>query len=101
MANQAEMVPEILQTWLGWWRDLAMITWGNIGSNGSIQITNIDHLSWLQQMAEKYSGLDTTESLKQTEKSMWALAHNANARLVLENLFLKYPPAPHAAEFLG
>jgi DNA polymerase-3 subunit delta' len=93
LARQPEMLPDILQSWLSWWRDLAILTWRSAGSNGHSQITNIDQLVWLQQLAGTYAPSEITSSLKRTEKSLWALEHNANARLVLENLFLKYPSA--------
>jgi DNA polymerase-3 subunit delta' len=93
LARQPEMLPDILQSWLSWWRDLAILTWRSAGSNGHSQITNIDQLAWLQQLAGIYAPPEITSSLKRTEKSLWALEHNANARLVLENLFLKYPSA--------
>lgn len=93
LARRPEILPDLLQTWLSWWRDLALLKWGAVGSNGHSQLTNVDQLARLQQSAEVYLARDTTASLKRTEKSLWALERNANARLVLENLFLKYPPA--------
>jgi DNA polymerase-3 subunit delta' len=92
LARQPELLPEILQTWLSWWRDLAILTWRSGEHNGHNQITNIDDIAWLQEAAGIYSAPETTAGLKRTEKSLWALERNANARLVLENLFLKYPP---------
>jgi DNA polymerase-3 subunit delta' len=97
LARQPDILPEILQTWLSWWRDVALLHWPDAGKNGNSQLTNIDYLSWLQAVCKVYPASDTTTSLKQTEKSLWALERNANARLVLENLFLKYPLVPHAA----
>ncbi|MFZ0545961.1 MAG: DNA polymerase III subunit delta' [Candidatus Promineifilaceae bacterium] len=93
LARQPENLPDVLQTWLSWWRDLVILNWGSAGTRGHTQITNVDHLAWLQNSASAYTAPDTTSSLKRTEKSLWDLEHNANARLVLENLFLKYPPA--------
>jgi DNA polymerase-3 subunit delta' len=101
MARQPEMLPEILQTWLTWWRDLAILSWRGASDNGRSQITNIDRLARLEQMAGVFSARETTTSLKRTEKSIWALERNANARLVMENLFLIYPPARHAVESRG
>lgn len=97
LARSPENLPELLQSWLSWWRDLAILTWRG-GGNGQGQLTNIDHLAWLQNLAGVYSILKTKTSLRQTEKSLWALEHNANTRLVLEILFLNYPPAHHVSE---
>jgi DNA polymerase-3 subunit delta' len=97
LARDPEMLPEILQSWLNCWRDIALLNWSGTSQNGRSQLTNIDQLSWLQQIARQYSGAEITNSLKQTEKSLWALERNANARLVLENLFLSYPLVPLAA----
>ena len=93
LARQPEALPDILQTWLSWWRDLALLHWPNAAGNGHSQLTNVDYLAWLKKLALEYPATDTTAGLKRTEKSLWALEHNANARLVLENLFLKYPPS--------
>lgn len=98
LARSPENLPGLLQSWLSWWRDLAILTWRSSVGNGQGQLTNVDHLTLLQQLAGVYNPLETTTSLKQTEKSLWALEHNANTRLVLENLFLKYPPARHVSE---
>lgn len=94
LARQPESLPDVLQTWLSWWRDLTILHWSGAVSNGHSQITNIDYLAWLQNLARSYSAPQATTGLKRTEKSLWALEHNANARLVLENLFLKYPLSP-------
>jgi DNA polymerase-3 subunit delta' len=94
LARQPETLPDMLQTWLSWWRDVVMLSWQSAGNNGHSQLTNIDHLRWLQQVAGVYPPTNATTSLKRTEKSLWALERNANARLVLENLFLKYPLVP-------
>jgi DNA polymerase-3 subunit delta' len=91
LTRQPEMLPEILQTWLSWWRDLAMLSWGHSQVSGRSVITNIDCAGQLQELAGVYPVSQTTTSLKETERSIWALEHNANARLVMENLFLHYP----------
>lgn len=101
LGRQPELLPEILQTWLSWWRDLAILIWRSGESNGHNQITNIDKMAWLQQAASVYSAVETTTSLKRTKESLWALERNANTRLVLENLFLKYPPARLVPELPG
>ena len=97
LARDPENLPALLQTWLSWWRDAALMNFSGTNDNGSSQLTNIDQLSWLQQIIQSVSPTKTTTSLKRTEKSLWALERNANARLVLENLFLNYPLVPHAS----
>ncbi len=97
LARQPETLPAILQTWLSWWRDVAMLSWQGVGTNGNSHLTNIDQLAWLQQAADLYPATNTTTCLKRTEKSLWALERNANARLVIENLFLIYPLDPLAS----
>lgn len=103
LSRDPEKLPELLQTWLSWWRDAALMKWPNAGGSGDShtqdhsQLTNIDHVAWLTQIVSLFSASDTTASLKKTEKSIWALERNANARLVLENLFLSYPLDPRVS----
>ena len=87
LAKDPEALAPILQTWLTWWRDLTMLGWG--GSEGAI--TNVDRYEELRALARRWEREAVVAALKQTRRALWQLEHNANVRLVLENLFLSYP----------
>jgi DNA polymerase III subunit delta' len=90
LANKPEMVPSLLQIWLSWWRDLLLLNQGN--SNGRFTpLTNIDQQATLHRQAHSWDKQAILRSLQETRRALWQLDHNANTRLVLENLFLVYP----------
>lgn len=87
LAKDPEALTPILQTWLTWWRDVAMLAWG--GGEGTI--TNVDRRQELMDLAQRWEREGIVTALEQTRRALWQLEHNANVRLVLENLFLTYP----------
>lgn len=87
LAKDPEALTAILQTWLTWWRDVAMLAWG--GREGAI--TNVDRREELRELARHWEREAVVTALKQTRRALWQLERNANVRLVLENLFLTYP----------
>lgn len=88
LAKQAETLPHILRTWQSWWRDLALLAWGNPQET---VLVNIDHLGALQALAKEWLPQEVSSALRETGAAIWQLEHNANARLVLENLLLTFP----------
>lgn len=91
LSTEPVQLPLLLQTWLTWWRDLALIAHGDASENS---ITNLDHYGKLSAAVNDWRPAQIVRSLRTTEESVWQLEHNANARLVIENLFLTYPAAP-------
>lgn len=90
LANKPEMIPPLLQTWLSWWRDLLLLSQGS--GNGPVSpLTNIDQQDTLHRQAQNWPPQTILRSLQETRRALWQLDHNANTRLVLENLFLTYP----------
>jgi DNA polymerase III subunit delta' len=90
LANKPELLPPLLQIWLSWWRDLLLLNQGN--RNGRFApLTNIDQEATLHQQAQRWHKKAILRSLQETRRALWQLDHNANTRLVLENLFLVYP----------
>lgn len=90
LSTEPAQLPFLLQTWLTWWRDLALIAHGGISETS---ITNMDHYDSLNVVVDDWQPREIVHSLRTTEDSIWQLEHNANARLVMENLFLTYPAA--------
>ena len=89
LARKPENLPAILQSWLSWWRDLALLAQG--ATRDGILLTNIDQEPELTRLARAWTAAQALASLKQTNLALWQLERNANTRLVLENLLLVYP----------
>lgn len=95
LSRKAEELPDVLQSWLSWWRDLLVLAQVQrivpAQYTASLALTNVDHETTLRELAVAWSSLRILESLQQTNLALWQLQRNANTRLVLENLFLTYP----------
>jgi len=92
LSRKPELLPDVLKTWLSWWRDLTLLA-QQAGSNGDLALTNVDEREHLWQLAQSWSGKQALAGLKQTNLAIWQLERNANTRLVVENLLLTYPLA--------
>ncbi|MCA9999311.1 MAG: DNA polymerase III subunit delta' [Anaerolineales bacterium] len=91
LSRQNEGVVPTLQTWLSWWRDLLVLA-QHKGSERVPPLTNLDELERLGELTAVWSRPQILHSLQQTNNAIWQIQRNANTRLVLENLFLVYPP---------
>ena len=88
LARKPEELPDLLRNWVSWWRDLTLLFFGG---GEDEPLTNVDLVGQLAEVASIWTAGHVVDSLRQTEKALWQLEHNANTRLVLENLFLVYP----------
>jgi DNA polymerase-3 subunit delta' len=88
LAAKPETLPELLKTWLAWWRDAGLLGYGQ-GKAGTI--SNLDEQESLRHLAQSCSREQLRLALMQTETAVRQLEQNANGRLLLENLFLSYP----------
>jgi len=90
LANQFSqnrgLVYERLNLWLDWWRDLLLV---KVGSTDNI--TNIDRLDSLSDMAKRYSLAQIRASIQSILATGEQLRQNANPRLALEVLMLDMP----------
>jgi DNA polymerase-3 subunit delta' len=92
LSRKPEDLPGEIKSWLSWWRDVNLMYHQKAQDrDGMIPITNIDQQAYLERMARTWNREEIEASLMQTNLALWQLAHNANVRLVLENLFLTYP----------
>lgn len=90
LARKTDTLPALLQTWVSWWRDVAMLAFGPRRDDA---ISNIDQVERMHHLATQWSRMQVLASLRQTEAALRQLAQNANARLVIENVLLTYPRA--------
>ncbi len=88
LARKTEALPSLLRTWLSWWRDLTLLTYGRRPGQA---ISNVDEIELLNEMAGQFPRAAVLASLRQTNAALRQLGQNANARLVLENVMLTYP----------
>jgi DNA polymerase III subunit delta' len=81
-----DSVEDVLELWLGWWRDVILT------SEGCAQfITNIDRETTLRSDAECYSLAGIRGFMEAIRESVAQLGQNANPRLALEVLMLSIP----------
>lgn len=95
LARKSETLPEMLQTWLSWWRDLALLAFDRRAQE---RVSNIDQTGPLIACAGQWPRRRVLAGLAQTERGLRYLRQNANTRLVLENLMLTYPFDPSAVQ---
>lgn len=88
MARKPDQLLGLLRTWLSWWRDLALLTFGRQQEE---HLSNIDRQEALYAHAYQWTTQQVLRGLARTDKTIWQLEHNANTRLALENMLLAYP----------
>jgi DNA polymerase-3 subunit delta' len=86
LAKDTEKLPELLEYWLGWWRDLLLVQSGD-----GDRITNVDREDRLREQAAHLSLAQVRGALKAVRDTAHYLSQNANARLAAEVLLLHLP----------
>jgi len=81
-----EVVQEVLNLWLDWWRDLMLV---KMGRNETV--TNVDRMKELNEMAKKLELWQIRGFINSIQEAGEQLRQNANPRLVLEVLLLDMP----------
>jgi len=90
LAKKSDELPEMLDVWLGWWRDVLLV---HAQRGDGTRITNIDRQTILSEHAARYSLAQIENALKATRATARYLAQNVNARLAIEVLLLNLPVA--------
>jgi DNA polymerase-3 subunit delta' len=86
IAKDAERLPELLEYWLGWWRDLLLVQSGD-----GDRITNIDRADRLREQAARLSLEQIENALKAVRNTSRYMSQNVNSRLATEVLLLNLP----------
>jgi len=86
LAKKSNDLPELLETWLGWWRDVLLVQNGD----GS-RITNVDREDALRDQANRFTLEQAQSTLQAVRATARYLTQNVNARLALEVLLLNLP----------
>jgi DNA polymerase-3 subunit delta' len=85
----SEEVEESLALWVGWWRDVLLLT-----SHSQVSVTNLDRRTELLQVASLCDVNTAQASLSALQTIQDQLQRNANTRLALEVLLLNLPFFP-------
>lgn len=93
LAKEPEELPQVLELWLTWWRDVLLLQSETIPAGGTdgVRVTNVDREELLHAQAAHLSIEEVQEALKATRAAVRQLEQNANARLVMEVLALSLP----------
>ncbi len=79
-------VRAILYLWLGWWRDLLLLSQGT-----TEYVHNMNWLETLQEQVGTLTALQPLRVIESIQETLEALDQNANPRLALEVLMLNLP----------
>ncbi|MBA7475174.1 hypothetical protein ES707_10540 [subsurface metagenome] len=85
-SQNRELVYEVLDLWLDWWRDLLLVK-----ANCSDAVINVDFLTTLVEIARGYSLAQIKAVIRSIQAAGEQLRQNANPQLVLEVLMLTIP----------
>jgi DNA polymerase-3 subunit delta' len=85
-ARRAEDLPELLEEWLNWWRDLLLVQGGCPDA-----VTNVDRRAQLEQQALSYSPAQIAAVIRELQATLVRLEQNVNPRLAMEVLLLHLP----------
>ncbi len=88
LSRKPDQLLPTLRIWLSWWRDMALVTCGRLEDE---YLSNVDRQGDLYSHSQVWSTQEVLRGLARTNKAIWQLEHNANTRLVLENMMLGYP----------
>ncbi|HEY88990.1 MAG TPA: DNA polymerase III subunit delta' [Thermoflexia bacterium] len=86
LARDDRLVRETLEHWQAGWRDILLLQTGN----GS-QIIHLEDRAALEEIAAEVTLTTITQILHHLTKAQDDLYRNANTRLLVESLFLKFP----------
>jgi DNA polymerase-3 subunit delta' len=86
LSRDPELVRETLALWLGWWRDVLLLT-----SGSHVPITNVDREAVLRQQASQITLRQAQRMAAQLRSAVKNLDQNVNLRLLLEVLLLSLP----------
>ncbi|MEZ4517599.1 MAG: DNA polymerase III subunit delta' [Chloroflexota bacterium] len=88
LAKKPDHLLATLRIWLSWWRDVTLLTCGRLEDE---YVSNIDRQQDLYAYSQQWTTQQVLRGLNRTDRAIWQIEHNANTRLVLENMMLAYP----------
>ncbi|MCS7282184.1 MAG: DNA polymerase III subunit delta' [Anaerolineae bacterium] len=87
LARDPEETREALDLWLGWWRDVLLVSSGvDEEGAGEFALTNLDRRAQLEQFAARFSPAQAAARIRAIRTALDRLQRNANPLLTLEVL---------------
>ena len=86
LAKKDDDLPEMIEWWLSWWRDVLLTQHGD-----AARVSNIDFEDTLRAHAARFTLEQIQDALQAIRQTARQLAQNINPRLALEVLLLKLP----------
>lgn len=86
-----ETLPQILEEWLVWWRDVLLLAGAGPDSPAEARVTNADRLEALRLHARRYTFPQARQALRALRAAQRHLDQNVNPRLALDVLMLDLP----------
>ncbi|MCL4395869.1 MAG: DNA polymerase III subunit [Chloroflexi bacterium] len=86
LAKEAESLPDLLEQWVGWWRDVLLIQNGE-----GARVINVDREQTLRDHAARYSQDQVRGTLQSLRAASHQLSQNVNPRLAIEVLLQGLP----------
>lgn len=86
LVKEAEEVPELLEQWIGWWRDVLLIQNGE-----AARVTNVDRVENLREHAARFGLAEINRALQSLRATSQYITQNVNPRLAMEVLLLNLP----------
>jgi len=86
LSRNANSLPEVLDLWLGWWRDVLLVREGCPEA-----VVNVDQMDVLQREAGRRDRMEIVNTLRAIEETMKRLDEHLNPRLAVEVLLLRLP----------
>jgi len=85
-ARRAESLPELVNEWLGWWRDLLLVR-----CSCPDAVLNVDRRAQLEQQATRFALSQILATIRELQATSTRLEQNVNPRLAMEILLLRLP----------
>ncbi|MDE3087801.1 MAG: DNA polymerase III subunit delta' [Chloroflexota bacterium] len=89
LVKDSDTLPELIEQWLGWWRDVLLTQHGE-----SARVSNIDRSENLRDHAARFRLEQVEGALKALRATARYLDQNINPRLAVEVLLLNLPGKP-------
>ncbi len=86
LGQNPQALPEVLDLWLGWWRDLLLARSGNVQA-----LVNVDRQQTVSSEAQHYTLDEIHACLRSIERAAQQIEQNVNATLAMEVLLLSLP----------